>query len=185
MHGLVRRLFRGILILLLMQKILSLSVQANGGQVRIAEYPVGAYVVTVFTSPVPLQTGQIDVSVLLQKRETKEIVQDAEIFLFVEPTTGGATTQYRVTREQATNPLYYASEFTLNQPGAYRMRLEIRGPEGAGAVEFVAQVEEAANTLWQSWWVWGTVALVAGGILWWIFQRGSPVPASAKRPKKS
>jgi len=157
--------------------MLSRSVAANGGQVRVANQPIGPYEVTVFTSPVPLQTGTVDVSVLVQRADTKAIVEDAVIVLIVEPAAGGPAQRYPVTREQATNKLYYAAEFPISEPGEYRFSLEIRGPEGAGAIAFTAQVERASATFWRTWWFWAVVGIGAIALLWWIFR--SPAPGSA------
>ncbi|MFN3337514.1 MAG: hypothetical protein ACK42I_08440 [Thermomicrobium sp.] len=149
---------------------------ANGGQVRVANHPIGPYEVTVFTSPVPLQTGTVDVSVLLQRREDKAIVENAEILLTITPMNGGPPQRYPVTREQATNKLYYAAEFSIDQPGTYRMELAIRAPEGAGAVAFDVTVERATSSWWRSWWLWGAIAVPTIPLLWWLFGGGSRKP---------
>ncbi len=159
------------------------AVLANGGQVRVANYPVGPYEVTVFTSPVPLTTGLVDVSVLLQRRETREIVDGATITLTV-IAPDGTTQRYPVTREQATNRLYYAAEFTIAEPGIYQFQLEVRGPEAAGALAFEATVERASSPFWRSWWFWGVIGLAAVIVLWWLFGsdkgsvRRNPAPSS-------
>lgn len=149
------------------------TVLANGGQVRVANYPIGPYEVTVFTSPVPLQTGIVDVSVLLQRQEDKAIVENAEILLTITPLNGGSPQKYPVTREQATNKLYYAAEFPVDQPGRYRIELAIRAPGGAGSVAFDVTVERATSSLWRSWWLWGAVAVTTIPLLWWLFGGGS------------
>ncbi len=160
-----------------------LATHANGGQVRIADYPLGPYTVTVFTSPVPLTTGTVDVSVLLQDRETKAIVDGATISLTVTPASGGPPQQYAVTREQATNPLYYAAEFPITEPGRYHLQLDIRGPAGSGSVTFEVTVELGRSSWLQSWWLWGGAALVILAILWWFFaggERRSPSATTAR-----
>uniref|UniRef100_A0A7C1FSI3 YtkA-like domain-containing protein n=1 Tax=Thermomicrobium roseum TaxID=500 RepID=A0A7C1FSI3_THERO len=153
--------------------LISQPAVANGGQVRVANHPIGPYEVTVFTSPVPLQTGTVDVSVLLQRREDKAIVENAEIILTITPLNGGSSQKYPVTREQATNKLYYAAEFSIDQPGAYRIELAVRAPEGAGSVAFDVTVERATSSLWRSWWLWGAVAVTTIPLLWWLFGGGS------------
>lgn len=166
--------------------------RANGGQVRVAAERAGPYEVTVFTSPVPLQAGEIDVSVLLQRPAAPEIVKDAQIEVVV-TTAGGATVgRFPATREQATNKLYYAAKFPLEQPGRYRIAVEISGPEGSGAVGFEAPVEPAASSAWsRSWWLWGTLAVLQLPVIWWFFggrgslwRRHRPAAAgSSRRPK--
>ncbi len=157
---------------------------ANGGQVRIANHPIGPYEVTVFTSPVPLQTGTVDVSVLLQRREDRAIVDNAEIILTITPANGGPSQRYPVTREQATNKLYYAAEFSIDQPGPYRMELAIRAPEGAGAVAFDATVERATSSVWRSWWLWGAVAVTTIPLLWWLFGGASRGPGQVRKERR-
>jgi len=173
---LTRAVIAGLLVVLVTAR----SAAANGGQVRVANYPIGPYEITVFTSPTPLQTGIVDVSVLLQRRDTKAIVDDAQIVLTVEPVGGGPSRQYPVTHEQATNKLYYAAEFPVDQPGSYRMRLDVRAPEGAGAVEFDVTVERAGSSLWRSWWFWGAVILLQIPLWWWLFGGRTQVRGQTK-----
>jgi len=180
MHRSVQRAFVTILAIVLLA--VPMPAQANGGQVRIANQPIGPYEVTVFTSPVPLRTGTVDVSVLLQHADTKQIVDGAEIVLWVEPATGDEPQQYPVTRDQATNKLYYAAEFSLDRPGEYLFRLEIRAPQAAGTVSFTATVEEARTGFWQSWWFWALVGVASVILLWWLF--GRTTPARAGSPTK-
>lgn len=161
--------------LLVISLTLAFGTQANGGQVRVSAERAGPYEVTVFTSPVPLRAGEIDVSVLLQRPGSPEIVEDARIKVVVTTAGGETVGRFPATREQATNKLYYAAKFPLEQPGRYRIAVEISGPEGSGAVGFEAAVEPAASSAWwRSWWLWGTLALLQLPLLWWLFGgRGS------------
>ena len=175
-HQLTRATVFGLLAVL----VTAWSAAANGGQVRIANYPIGPYEITVFTSPTPLLTGTVDVSVLLQRRDTKVIVDDAQIVLTIEPVSGRPSRQYPVTREQATNKLYYAAKFPVDQPGSYRMRLNVRAPEGAGTVEFDLAVERASSSLWRSWWLWGAIVLLQIPLWWWLFGGRTQVRGQTK-----
>jgi hypothetical protein len=161
---------------------LASGARANGGQVRVAAERAGPYEVTVFTSPAPLRAGELDVSVLLQRPGSPEIVEDARIAVVV-TTAGGATVgRFPATREQATNKLYYAAKFPLEQPGHYRITVEISGPEGSGAVGFEAAVEPAPSSAWwRSWWLWGTLALLQLPLIWWLFGRHG-TPQRGRRP---
>ena len=161
--------------LLVISLALAAETRANGGQVRVAAERAGPYEVTVFTSPVPLRAGEVDISVLLQRPGSPEIVEDARIKVVVMTAGGETVGRFPATREQATNKLYYAAKFPLEQPGRYRIAVEISGPEGSGAVGFEAAVEPAASSAWwRSWWLWGTLALLQLPLLWWLFGgRGS------------
>lgn len=158
---------------------LASSARANGGQVRVASQPAGPYLVTVFTSPVPLRTGVVDVSILLQRQGSPEIVEDARIEVVVTTASGDVVSRWPATREQATNKLYYASEFSLERPGQYWMTVEIDGPDGSGFVRFVATVEPPASPAWwRSGWLWGILALLLFPLTWWLFRvRGDQEPA--------
>lgn len=160
--------------LLVISLAFAAGTRANGGQARIAAEPIGPYEVTVFTSPEPLRAGELDVSVLLQRRGSPEIVEGARIEVVV-TTAGGATVgRFPATHEQATNKLYYAAKFPLEQPGLYRITVQIDGPEGGGTVGFEATVEPAAGSAWwRSWWLWGMLALLQLPVIWWLFsERG-------------
>lgn len=159
--------------------------RANGGQVRIAAERVGPYEVTVFTSPVPLRAGELDVSVLLQRPGSPEIVEDARIAVVVTTAGGETVGRFPATHEQATNKLYYAAKFPLKQPGHYRITVEISGPGGGGTVGFETAVEPAGDQAWwRSWWLWSTLALLQLALIWWLFggrgtRRGERRPAAA------
>ena len=54
------------------------KLQADGG-VIVLKQEQGAYVVTVFAEPVPLRAGPVDLSVLVQDKETLAPVLDADV----------------------------------------------------------------------------------------------------------
>lgn len=162
--------------LLVISLTLAAGTRANGGQVRVAAERAGPYEVTVFTSPVPFRAGEVDISILLQRPGSPEIVEDARIEVVVTTAGGETVGRFAATHEQATNKLYYAAKFPLERPGRYRITVEINGPEGAAAVGFEATVEPAAGSAWwRSWWLWGTLALLQLPLIWWLFSgRGAP-----------
>jgi hypothetical protein len=177
---------RGLALLAILAAIalaLATNARANGGQVRVASQPAGPYLVTVFTSPVPLRAGVVDVSVLLQRQGSQEIVEAARIAVVVTTASGEVVSRFPATREQATNKLFYAAEFPLERPGQYWMTVEVDGPEGSGFVRFVATVEPAAGPgWWRAGWVWGALALLLLPLTWWLFrERGDRERVRAAR----
>lgn len=117
------------------------AVLANGGIARLVRAPVGPYLVTVYSSPTPLRTGEVDVSVMVQD-STNELVDVAieveAVPLRVEE--GGPspeTVRREATRQQATNKLFKAAKFDIEAPGDWRFRVRV---ESAGEVEFEAPV---------------------------------------------
>ena len=66
-------------ILLMLAQAIAL---ADGGAVELRK-EAGAFVITVFTSPAPLSSGPVDVSLLLQNRNGLEPLLDADVSLLL------------------------------------------------------------------------------------------------------
>ena len=111
---------------------------ANGGIVRIARAPVGPWLVTVYSSPTPLRTGEVDISVLVQ--DSADVIVDVPVAVRAAPAGFVAETVYApATRAQATNKLFKAAKFDLGVPGRWEFgirvgsaatRAEAPGPAG-------------------------------------------------------
>ncbi len=112
--------------LILLAAILTLTAPAlaNGGIVRISSAPVGPWLVTVYSSPTPLRTGEVDISVLVQ--DSANAIVDVPIV--VEATaldTVVAATEAAADRRQATNKLFKAAKFHIGAPGRWEFRIRI------------------------------------------------------------
>lgn len=117
---------------------------ANGGTLLVAQAPAGPYAVSVFTSPSPLRTGKVDVSVLVQRADADELVQDARVLVTAEELEHfGAAVEAPATQAQATNKLYYAAELDLPREGRWRFRVQVAGAAGEGMTGFEADVAPA------------------------------------------
>lgn len=125
------------------------SAFADGGVVRLRE-ATGPFLVTVFTTPPAPRAGLVDVSVLVQSKDTGEIFLDAEVDLLFVPPPGVETagrerfcspdgTQIRAvgtgdttpraipaTQKHATNKLLYAAKVNLPAAGDWQMRVDVR-----------------------------------------------------------
>lgn len=114
---------------------------ANGGTVRISRAEVGPYIVSVLTSPTPLRTGEVDVSVLVQDSAGAVLgdvavrVEARPVGIEAEPVTHPAT------RAQATNKLFQAAKFDIGTPGEWEILVRVGGDEG-GTVSFPVTVTE-------------------------------------------
>jgi hypothetical protein len=126
---------------------------ADGDTVRLSERQ-GNYQITVLTSPTPLRTGPIDISVLVQRTDTHDLVLDGEVAVKATQRghPGGATSQV-ATVEAATNKLFRAAEFELSEPGWWDVEVSIEGPLGNEHAQFEMQ---AASPLpkWLATWPW-------------------------------
>jgi hypothetical protein len=139
---------------------------ADGGKVQVSQAPAGPFLVTVFTSPIPLRTGGIDVSVLLQDRTTKAPIQNARVTVTAEPVGHeGQTGTFPATRAQATNKLFLAAEFPIHTAGTWRFTVNARDDRGEGSVSFQANVSRA-GLLDRGVWVWILIAIPVVVVLW-------------------
>ncbi|MEJ2217821.1 MAG: hypothetical protein P8099_14520 [Gemmatimonadota bacterium] len=144
---------------------------ADGGKVQVSQAPAGPFLVTVFTSPIPLRTGGIDVSVLLQDRATQAPVHDAQVTVTAEPVDHeGQTDTYPATRAQATNKLFLAAEFAIHDAGKWRFTVTARNANGEGTVHFETNVR-GPGLLDRGIWVWGIIAIPVVLVLWFMTRK--------------
>ena len=129
--------------LLLVTALLAFSSrgQADGGFVELHQ-EVGPFVVTVFSAPGPLRAGPVDISVLVQDRSNRPVL-DGEIFVRLSR-GNGMTLVERATREVAQNKLLYSA--LINLPEAGQWELEVTIKQGKETASITGQVSAAAPT---------------------------------------
>ena len=120
---------------------------ANGGTVRLSREPVGPWLVSVMSSPTPLRTGEVDISVLVQD-SAEEVVPGVPVWVEAVPVAipeaaqdGADTLRHPATRQQATNKFFLAAKFDVPTPGEWEFRVHVGEPE-AGAVSFQATLTD-------------------------------------------
>src|SRR5262245_48899009 len=107
--------------------------RADGGFVELHQ-AVGPFVVTVFTAPVSLRAGPVDISILVQDRANGQPVLDGEVLVRLQG-EGGVTLVERATREMAQNKLLYSALMTLPEAGPWKLEVTIkRGKEAASVL---------------------------------------------------
>jgi hypothetical protein len=117
--------------------------QADGGTLRVANAPIGAYRVNVFTDPTPIPPDSIDVSVLVTFERGRGIATGLDIEVAARRLDGaGGEIRHPATRDQAEDPRYYAAKFALGSEGGWEITVSLAGPEGEGEVAFEVQVQE-------------------------------------------
>lgn len=110
---------------------------ANGGTLRLANVPMGAYLVSVFTDPTPVRPDSLDVSVLIVSSASGEVIEGLDVRVRTRHLEGVRPEEERpATREQADDPRYYAAKFGLAAEGEWEIRVSVRGPEGSGEATF-------------------------------------------------
>jgi hypothetical protein len=116
---------------------------ADGGIMRVREVQ-GPFVVTIFTASDPQQDSPVDVSVMVQERDSHNAILDATVKLVFTPPSGAFAepieqtcgssgmaspdTQLTIaaTRRQASNKLLYAAPIKFNAAGNWQLQAFIR-----------------------------------------------------------
>jgi hypothetical protein len=155
----------------------SCFVKADGGAVRLREQ-VGAYQITVFTSPTPFRAGLVDVSVLVLDASTGEYVPEARVTVRLTARETGDVLEYPAATEAATNGLLRAAVFQLPDPGWWDVEVAIEGPHGPACIRFEIEADEAPPRwmeLWP-WFTWPALAVVLFGFHRALVRRRTPLP---------
>lgn len=153
---------------------------ANGGTLRVADAPVGAYRVSVYTEPTPPRPDSVDVSVLVVREGDPTPVRGLEIAVRATPLEGPgggpaeaavSTRTVPATRDQADDPRYYAAKFAPGRVGSWRFEVDVRGPEGEGTVPFEIRVREP-GLLDRPWVVVGLALVPLALLAFWLLRTG-------------
>ena len=123
---------------------------ADGGAVCLRE-GLGAFLVTVFVAPQPIQVGPIDVSVLVQDRQTGAVILDAKVDLALRRGDGGPEFLAHATREQSTNKLLKSVRVGLPTSGAWGLRVFVSHGREESVFATILPVSRAAPRLAAVW----------------------------------
>jgi hypothetical protein len=135
---------------------------ADGGTVRLSEV-IGDLRVTVLTSPVPLVCGQVEISVLVQDRESGGLRPDARVKIAL--TLTGSERQKAFRRAEGThavNKLYQSVVFQVATPGEARIEVQIEANGTLAKVEcltFIGPPRPGMDAYW-AWLGWPAVPIL-------------------------
>ncbi len=155
-------------LLVLLGLILAIAAPAvaNGGTVRISRAPVGAWLVTVYSSPTPLRTGEVDISTLVQ--DSADTILDVPITVVAEALdTVAPPIEMEATRAQATNKLFKAAKFDVDVPGRWRFRVRVGTAAGEGG-EVTFEADVARTTILDRPVLLATLVLLPLLVLGWV-----------------
>jgi hypothetical protein len=127
------------LILMLLATLVGVA-HADGGIVmcqRTAEH----FMITVFSTEMPLRPGPADLSVLLEETGEHSPILDGEVFFELTHETG-MSVRAEATRNQARNKLLYSSLVDLPLEGRWKMRVSVR--RGNDSAEVLQDLSVAA-----------------------------------------
>jgi len=114
--------------------------RADGGIV-ICRRASSPFIITLFSTEIPLRPGPSDLSVLLEKTEGHLPILDAQVFIELEH-EGGTIIRAEATRSQARNKLLYCS--MINFPLAGRWKMRVHAIHGNNAAEVLSDLVVAA-----------------------------------------
>ena len=97
--------------------------RADGGIV-ILQRPSPPFIITLFSTEMPLRPGPADISVLLEKTEGHSPILDAQVSIELEH-EGGTIIRAEATRSQARNKLLYCSLIDVPLSGQWKMRVHV------------------------------------------------------------
>jgi hypothetical protein len=140
------------------------------GGTMLLHQDAGAFTITLFAQPQPLDVGPADLSVMVQDRSSGEVLLDPVIDLTAQPEAPNASQQtVRLARGQASNHLLQAATINFPSPGKWRLTLLVsRGSESVRlSTECTVEPDRSRATL-----VWFYVLLPVGIILLFVIHQG-------------
>jgi hypothetical protein len=146
------------------------AAHGDGGTILLHQN-AGAFTITLFAAPQPLQVGTADFSVLVQDRSSGEVLLDPILDLTVEGTT------IRLTRGQVSNHLLQAATVHLSTAGKQHLTLGVRrGSEVAQlTIDCTVEPDSSRATL-----VWFYVLLPIGVIFLFVIHQGLKLRSKRK-----
>lgn len=149
----------------------------NGGEPRLVDVEAGDFRLSMWTLPVPLETGEVNFIAFVAESSSGDDtfvrsntpVLDATIELVVEPISGGGEVlTITPDHDRATNKLFYESYFELLEPGEYTAILLVEKDGRTGEAGFSFEVAQGALEI--NWFRYSGLALMAVAIGWFVWQ---------------
>ena len=137
------------------------AAHGDGGSMLLHQ-DAGAFTITLFAAPQPLQVGIADFSVLVQDRGSGEVLLDPTIQLTVAGTT------VRLLRGRVSNRLLQSANVHFSSPGKLRLTLAIQQGSQVAQLTTVCSVERDRS---RATLVWFYVLLPAGIILLFVIHQ--------------
>ena len=143
-----------ILVVLALALLPARAAGADGGLVRHQE-TAGGWRITVFSSPTPLRSGPVDLSVLVQDEDGAPVL-DAAIEIVLAPDPGWPRIAQSMTHGAATNKMQYAALFELPEPGVWSCAVSIEHGGTSATVTFDIEAVPALPRI-LTMWPWFTL----------------------------
>jgi hypothetical protein len=123
------------------------SLLGDGGAV-LSSQRQGVFEITLFGSPVPLQVGQNDLSVLVQNASTQAPILDADAALVLEGPEGNVI-RARLVSGAGTNKLLYSATVRLPDPGKWTVSVRCRSSRDEATIRDKITVVGGSRALFE------------------------------------
>jgi hypothetical protein len=126
-----------------------IQAHADGGAVQF-EKSAGPFVITVFTTPSPLRAGPVDISLMIQSRDSQQPVLDCQAFVQLRK-EGAMSIRSEATHEAAQNKLLYAAPVQVPESGLWELEVAIK--HGNDSINIAGEITVApANPVLLVYW---------------------------------
>lgn len=123
--------------------------RADGGVV-VFQQNSAPFIITLFSTEMPLRPGPADFSVLVEQADGRSPILDAQVLIELEH-EAGTIIRTEATRSQARNKLLYCSLINLPKAGKWKVRLHVT--RGESNAEVLGDLQVAApRALLVSYW---------------------------------
>jgi hypothetical protein len=118
-----------------------IQAHADGGAVQF-ERAAGPFVITVFTTPSPLRAGPVDISLMVQDRDSQQPVLDCQALVQLRK-EGATSIRSEATHEAAQNKLLYAAQVKVPESGLWELEVAIQ--RGDDSINVVGEIIVASS----------------------------------------
>lgn len=134
------------------------------GVMQLAAEPAGPYNLTVWTSPDPVEVGELHVAIAVVQAEDASPVLEADIQVQLTQDGGDSAISSRATVENSENKFLHEAILEVSESGSYLVTITIEGADGgAGEASFPLVVEGGSALNWPLMLV--AVAVVASAVI--------------------
>lgn len=138
------------------------------GKMQLASEAAGPFKITVWTSPEPVNVGELHVAVAVVMAEDASPVLDAAVFVEMEPIEGsGQAITAQATAEDATNKFLREAIVDLTSAGSYLATITVNGADGqTGSASFEFEAVERSGLNWPLIIIGSMLAALAAVLFW-------------------
>ena len=124
--------------------LIALAAPFSRTAARVLSRQESPFVITVFAAPVPLRAGPIDLTVLVQTRDSLQPVLDADVSIRL---NGPSEMAAPASRSKAQNKLLYAATLNLPRPGEWKYAVSVHSRAGQATISGAFQAGPPAPPL--------------------------------------